>query len=142
VGLSGAASSATSALDAFMDMSADQLAAAAAAAAGGGGGGPGGLRGTSASGGAAAAAAAAAGFERYGLEHPAAAAAEGAEDEGDGEQQQAGGSKQVILQGRGCWRRGGGRYRGVWVCGDWLQRHLPRSCDSSRGSAGVVCMHV
>jgi hypothetical protein len=85
IGLSGAASSATSALDAFMDMSADTLAAAAAA-------GTGSFR-RSASG--TAAAAATGGFHRYGLEHPSAAdgAAEEVDQEDAGQQQP--GSKQV-----------------------------------------------
>lgn len=90
--MGGAPSSATSALDAFMDMSADTLAAAAA-------GGSSFKRSSSSSG--PPGPASAAGFERYGLEHPGAAADDAADGDGDGQegqQQQQGGSKQV----RGC----------------------------------------
>src|SRR5690348_5823128 len=88
VGLSGAPSSATSALDAFMDMSADTLAAAAAGSSSFRHSGSGGT-----------AAPSAAGFERYGLEHPAAAAGEQEEQEDDQQQQQGAAAK--VGEGRG-----------------------------------------
>jgi hypothetical protein len=105
VGLSGAPSSATSAFDAFMDMSADTLAAAAAGGSS--------LRHSSSGAGAAAAAAAApsaAGFERYGLEHPAAAAdaAEQQQEEEDGQQQQRGLAKVRVKVAAGAATTAGG----------------------------------
>lgn len=88
--MSGAPSSATSALDAFMDMSADSLAAAAAR------GGLGSFRHSSSSAGVVGAASASAGsFHRYGLEHPAANDGAKQQKEGQEGQQQQQGDKQV-----------------------------------------------
>jgi hypothetical protein len=74
--LSAAGSSSVSALDSFLDMSADQLASAGSRISR--------ASSSSVTGPSLAAAAAAgsgAGFERYGLEHPASAAAEGGDEE-------------------------------------------------------------
>jgi hypothetical protein len=74
--LSAAGSSSVSALDSFLDMSADQLASAGSRISRAGSSS---VTGPSA----AAAAGSGAGFERYGLEHPASAAEGGDEEEAD-----------------------------------------------------------